>query len=190
MSLDEKTRQDLERFHEEIAASGLTLDGVRALVAGSRRDGTRDLLTGLPNRAAFDERLQREVGRAGRYGAELSLVLLDLDDFAGINERVGHDAADAVLCDFARLLVGLRDGDECFRIGADQFALVLPETDAAGAAVVAERVASAPIAKGRISLSYGIAEFAAGPAEDLLRSAELALIAAKRARKAPRLSVA
>jgi diguanylate cyclase (GGDEF)-like protein len=182
--------EDLQRFHDEILARGLTLDDVRALIATNNRDGTRDLLTGLPNRAAFDERLQREVGRAGRYGTAFSLVLLDLDDFAGINERVGHDAADAVLCDFARMLAGLRDGDECFRIGADRFAVVLPETDAPGAAVVADRVASAPIAKGRISLSYGVAEFAAGPAEDLLRSAELALAGAKRARKAPRLSVA
>ena len=135
--------------------------------------------------------MARAVAGAERYGEPVAVCVLDLDQFRLVNDTHGYEAGDRLLASAAAALQGrLRATDALGRIGADEFAVVLPETDAAGAAVVAERVAADPLAKGRITASYGIAGFAAGPAEDLLRAAELALGAAKRARKAPRLSVA
>ena len=89
----------------------------------------RDSLTGLFNRAVFDQRLHDELARARRYGRTLSLVLLDLDQFKLINDRFGHPAGDEVLQQFANLLrASLRQSDVAFRYGGDEFAALLPET--------------------------------------------------------------
>ncbi len=100
-----------------------------------------DELTGLANRRHFMEALQREIDRAQRYDRPLSLVLLDLDHFKGVNDTHGHAAGDDVLRETAAILRGVcRDVDEAARIGGEELALLLPETNAAGARVMAERV--------------------------------------------------
>src|SRR5205823_14021587 len=94
----------------------------------ARRLADTDALTGLRNRRFFYETLQRECKRARRYGRSLALLVLDLDDFKAINERVGHLAGDDVLAETAARVRGaLRASDVACRVGGDEFAVILPE---------------------------------------------------------------
>lgn len=100
-----------------------------------------DHLTGLGNRRAFRERLETEVERARRYGRDLSLIVIDCDKFKRINDTLGHQAGDRVLERIGEMLLrNRRLEDGAFRIGGDEFALLLPETAAGGATVLAERL--------------------------------------------------
>lgn len=100
-----------------------------------------DHLTGLGNRRAFRESLETEVERARRYGRDLSLIVVDCDHFKRINDTLGHQAGDRVLERIGEMLLrNRRLEDGAFRIGGDEFALVLPETAADGAATLAERL--------------------------------------------------
>jgi diguanylate cyclase (GGDEF)-like protein/PAS domain S-box-containing protein len=167
-----------------------------ALRAANRRlaeQASRDPLTGLYNRGYLHEVLEREMARALRYGDVLSLVMVDLDEFKDVNDEFGHAAGDDVLRDVARMLrPGLRDGDVLARYGGDEFCVLLPNTDAKAALVVADRlrvqVASAPLSvktPKRVMLSAGLATSEDVPAEEgnpmdvLLRLADRALYASK-----------
>ena len=102
---------------------------------------TTDGMTGLKNHRAFQEQLAVEVSRAGRYHMPLSLILLDVDHFKGFNDAFGHPAGDAVLKNVAHILqAGARETDLVARYGGEEFILLLPQTDAAGAALFAERL--------------------------------------------------
>lgn len=150
-----------------------------------------DPLTALANRRHFMETLEREVDRSQRYRRPLSLVLLDLDHFKKVNDTHGHAAGDDVLKAAAGVLHSVcRDVDLASRIGGEELALILPETDAAGARIVAERVRSR-IQAGRhvstageafqVTASIGIATADANTVsgEALLQSADEALYQAK-----------
>jgi diguanylate cyclase (GGDEF)-like protein len=103
-----------------------------------------DELTGLVNRRRFVGALGSEFVRARAFGTPLSIVMADLDHFKLVNDRFGHAAGDEVLQRFAELIrAHLRDVDVPGRLGGEEFAILVPETDASGAAVVAERVRSA-----------------------------------------------
>ncbi len=100
-----------------------------------------DQLTGLANNRHFREWMQRETQRLGRFGGELSLVLLDIDDFKSVNDTYGHLQGDRVLSSLGRILkLESRGVDEPARYGGEEFVLALPETPKAGAIEVAERV--------------------------------------------------
>ncbi len=101
-----------------------------------------DPLTGLGNRRAFTWALEHEWRRARREGSEISLLMLDADNFKGINDTYGHDIGDECLCAIAETIraVGRRSGDLAARYGGEEFALILPATDAEGAAIVAEHL--------------------------------------------------
>jgi diguanylate cyclase (GGDEF)-like protein len=101
-----------------------------------------DALTGAYNRRYFMRHLRDELKRARRFGTELSLLLLDIDFFKTVNDEFGHAVGDGVLRKFVkRVQKGLpRDYDWCARLGGEEFVVVLPQTDLAGAAVVAERL--------------------------------------------------
>ena len=146
------------------------------------RENRRDALTGLPNRRAFEERLPVELARAARSGP-LSLCLLDLDGFKGVNDRLGHPAGDQVLREVGRILDGSRLADDCFRIGGDEFALLMPGTDEADALVAATRIAkeirAAALGQGVISASFGIATRIDHDGEALIAAADSELLAAK-----------
>jgi len=146
------------------------------------RENRRDALTGLPNRRAFEERLPVELARAARSGP-LSLCLLDLDGFKGVNDRLGHPAGDQVLREVGRILDGSRLADDCFRIGGDEFALLMPGTDADEARVAATRIAeeirAAALGQGVISASFGIATRVDHDGEALIAAADSELLAAK-----------
>jgi diguanylate cyclase (GGDEF)-like protein len=101
----------------------------------------RDVLTGAYNRRHLLDVLRREISRAQRVGAPLSVCLFDIDHFKRINDNWGHAAGDAVLRHFATLATsGLRAVDVFGRFGGEEFLLILPDTEARGAAVVAERI--------------------------------------------------
>lgn len=103
-----------------------------------------DALTGLGNRRAFDEALEREVGRSQRAGTPLTVGVADLDGFKHINDAFGHVKGDECLRLAAEALAEeVRRPDTCFRWGGDEFALILPETDRAGAELLAARLSAA-----------------------------------------------
>src|SRR3954451_6976350 len=101
----------------------------------------RDPLTGMLELTPFMNSLGLELGRAGRYGRPVSVVRIDIGNFEAVNIQYGRPAGDRVLAAAARLVAGqTRAQDICCRVAGDQFALLLPETDAAGGAVCAERI--------------------------------------------------
>ncbi len=150
------------------------------------RQASTDHLTGLENRRAFTARLHEEVRRARRHDRPLSVVMFDLDHFKLVNDTHGHEAGDRVLAEFAGRLVGLRRGGEMpARVGGEEFAWILPETDGHGALQAAERVRHA-IAEtpfpgvGHLTTSVGVCELSdARDAQELVRHADLALYRAK-----------
>lgn len=155
-----------------------------------------DPLTALPNRTAFMENLRKELKRADRHGRPLAVAMADVDNFKEHNDRFGHLAGDDLLKSLARLLhIGRRLPDLVARYGGDEFVLLLPETDAAGAMVVAERfcntVAHFPFPQREaagalpplkpIGISVGVAVFPAdgGVPQQLLLCADKRLYEAK-----------
>ena len=107
-----------------------------------RRQSLSDPLTGAHNRRYFDQHLPRDFKRAQRGGGPLSLLMLDIDHFKRINDRVGHAAGDAVLQEVVRRIAVClpRETDWCARVGGEEFVVVLGNTPLAGAAQVAERI--------------------------------------------------
>jgi GGDEF domain-containing protein len=99
-----------------------------SLFAAEVHGGRHDALTGLLNRRAYEERLPVEIARASRYAWPLALCLLDLDGFKAINDTLGHPAGDKALQQVAALLDESRLADDSFRIGGDEFALLMPKT--------------------------------------------------------------
>jgi diguanylate cyclase (GGDEF)-like protein len=142
-----------------------------------------DPLTGLGNHRHFHERLQRELIAADDAGEQLSLCLVDIDDFKRINDRYGHPTGDRVL---SQIAVRLRQGGEAFRLGGDEFAVLLPEHDEASAVDVAtsivERLREMKLEHSeQITVSAGVATLAAQGVgrDELIRFADSALYWAK-----------
>jgi diguanylate cyclase (GGDEF)-like protein len=123
-----------------------------------------DSLTGLHNRRYFYETLAREVDRAQRYQRRLSLVIVDVDGFKEINDRIGHLAGDAVLAEIAdRIRQVVRSADIPCRVGGDEFAVIVPEVEVGQARQLVGRIQRAvsaqPIARaGRVRVSAGVAD--------------------------------
>ncbi len=115
-----------------------------------------DALTGLLNRRALKRDLRREAGRAARHHRRFSLMVLDMDGLKRVNDSQGHAAGDEMLRSLAQAMrTALRIGDTAYRIGGDEFVVLLPETDDTRADIVAERVRAA----GSPSFSYGSVTF-------------------------------
>ncbi len=158
-----------------------------------------DSLTGLANRRQFDQELAREATRAARDGASLSMVMIDADGFKAFNDRYGHPEGDRVLRTIAGCIRGVvqRQTDMAARYGGEEFAVLLPGTDLADAATLAERIRTAVRAldlenaqgpTGRVTVSAGVATIAphrgeppSAAASSLVRRADAALFDAKRA---------
>jgi diguanylate cyclase (GGDEF)-like protein len=157
-----------------------------------------DGLTGLANRRAFDEALDREWKRTLRDGSQISLLLLDIDNFKQFNDRYGHQVGDDCLRAVAAALRGIvRATDIAARYGGEEIAVVLPATDTAGAVDVAEKARSAvealqithecnPAGAGWVTASVGVATALSRHGgtmrmpESLLLAADNALYKAKR----------
>ncbi|HZQ34835.1 MAG TPA: GGDEF domain-containing protein, partial [Dehalococcoidia bacterium] len=154
-----------------------------------------DVLTGMPNRLLFMDRLTQTLARAGRSKKAVAVLFIDLDDFKAVNDRLGHEAGDRLLRIVAeRLQRAMRVGDTAARMGGDEFTVVLGEVaDEAQAQQIAERLRRAvqqPVELGGTLMmpraSVGVACDATGDigAEELLRRADQAMYRAKTLAKA------
>jgi diguanylate cyclase (GGDEF)-like protein len=170
--------------------AGASLDRA-SLFERTEQLATTDGLTGLLNHRTFQERLDAELLEAQRYDRKLSLLLADVDHFKSVNDTYGHPAGDQVLRGVARILAQeARATDLVARHGGEEFAIVMPETDSAGARVIAERIRERVAAEGfdtglgplRVTISLGVATFPvdAGRKGELLEAADGCLYAAKR----------
>ena len=177
-----------------IARTAVTFRIVRTAVELHRAARTDDL-TGVANRRACNETLSRAIVERSE-GTEVSLIVLDLDGFREINDTYGHPHGDEVLRLVAqRLASAVRDGDLLARIGGDEFAVVMVDTDAQGAIEVAERLSAsvrAPLSVGSSQLDMGVSLGIATCPKDavdsaeLLRLADLAMYDAKSTGSGPR----
>jgi diguanylate cyclase len=158
----------------------------------ARRQAMSDPLTSVANRKAFDDRLAKEMAAASESGADLALVLLDIDHFKRFNDSFGHVIGDEALKLVAHALVaGVKGRDMVARYGGEEFAVILPATSLAhalglanglGAAVKGRRMLLKSTGRdlGRITVSLGVARYRPGEsASDLVRRADAALYAAK-----------
>jgi diguanylate cyclase (GGDEF)-like protein/PAS domain S-box-containing protein len=180
-------REILISFSEAIKMSLSNLDLREAL----HYQATRDPLTGLYNRRHFNETLEIEIAKADRLGAPLSVAAFDLDRFKSVNDQYGHEAGDVVLIRFAALLQEKsRKSDAAFRIGGEEFVLLLPGTDVNGAVRCVENIRTS-LERTRIkflgavtiavTVSCGVAQLPehGKDGKSLLRAADDALYKAK-----------
>jgi diguanylate cyclase (GGDEF)-like protein len=159
----ERQHDELERQRDELARVSLT-----------------DPLTDALNRRGFEDRLRRELTDAARSGRPLMLAVLDLDDFKLVNDRTGHGAGDALLCETVeRLTAVLRPLDVVGRLGGDEFAVLFPGTDQANAESLVSRLRYA--LEGRVAASFGYSCFPVDGVdpEELFKHADVRLYAAK-----------
>jgi diguanylate cyclase (GGDEF)-like protein len=196
--LDEKDaqRRATERARVELEAANRALsqkvDEVQSLQEALRQQATRDELTGLFNRRHLNDTLPAMWALARRDGRPLAAAIVDLDHFKRVNDERGHDAGDRLLAAFGRLLAAsLRKSDVACRYGGEEFCVLMPDTDAAGArrkiSALLKRWRAEALVQGAsgdagTSFSAGVADSrgAAVSWQALLKRADDELLAAKR----------
>ena len=183
--------QRIMEMRESLVALTRKLDAANREL---KRISSRDGLTGISNRRAFDELLNQEWHRALRSGKELAMLLCDVDHFKRFNDTYGHQAGDECLRRVATILhqAVARETDVVARYGGEEFAIVLADTGAGGALIVAEKIRHAvhqlaiphsASSTGTVTLSIGIAGCVPTPRETpdtLVQAADRALYSAKR----------
>lgn len=199
----EYCRQDMSRFPVEVRMGLIELAGNEHVLAFSRDITERklaerrldhlahhDMLTGLPNRLLFNDRLSQTLVKAQRSGSRVAICFLDLNHFKVVNDTLGHAVGDEVLKRSAqRLRESVRLGDTVARLGGDEFIILLEDVNGADdASLVAAKILSRfanPIVLGetriRVGTSIGISVFPddAGDADTLMRHADAAMYVAK-----------
>ncbi|ABI56718.1 diguanylate cyclase with PAS/PAC sensor [Alkalilimnicola ehrlichii MLHE-1] len=169
-----------------VMVSAIDLSVRKALEAQLHHQANHDPLTGLVNRYHFEELLAREIERGQRYGGGFALIMLDIDHFKAVNDTYGHLEGDKVLRRFAEELTGkIRAADTLARWGGEEFMLLLPGTDIAGARALAEAIRVAvngcrmPV-PGQVTVSLGVTGYRNGESVwGLLKRVDEALYAAK-----------
>lgn len=175
----------------ELIARANSLLTLRARTVELYRLATVDSLTGVFIRRHFMDLAEKEINRARRYDGPMAMIMLDADHFKSINDTHGHAAGDTVLRAIAETCYrDLRDVDFVGRLGGEEFAICLPETDQAAACEVAERIREdienlvIPIDDGktiRLSISVGVSELMSKDClDDVMRRADAALYEAKK----------
>ncbi len=184
-----------QHTHERIVRLNAELEKRVALRTQQLRElASHEPLTGLYNRRYFNETLEHRFSEALRYETDLSCIMLDLDSFKAVNDSYGHHVGDEVLQLTAATITGqLRTADVAARFGGDEFVVLLPQTDADRARVLADRIAEKFAQDGaehlpqvRITISMGIASLPSldiRDAESLIRTADRAMYEAKAAGK-------
>ena len=179
-------------FERQVLATELAAacDAARSAAESFYDQASTDELTGVATRRRFLERLREEVAAARVRGADLALVVLDVDHFKAINDTHGHPAGDQVLRTIADTCrAATRSRDLVGRLGGEEFALLMPGATAAGAAAVCERlrrevaasrIKAGPVANLRATVSLGLASLRGQDDDRLLADADRALYEAKR----------
>lgn len=183
--------EEIARKHSQIVTLNDELEErVMERTAQLRELAAREPLTGLYNRRHFSETLARRFSEARRYGTELSLLMMDMDDFKAVNDSHGHQVGDELLM-LAALTISsqLRAADVAARYGGDEFIILMPHSDASQAQALARRITECFHAECaakhpgiKISLSVGIAGITgcnAATDDEFIRSADRALYEAK-----------
>jgi diguanylate cyclase (GGDEF)-like protein len=163
----------------------ITYTNVTDLVARAdefQRLARTDALTGLRNRREFERLADLEWARFQRYLGPLSLLLIDVDQFKDINDRLGHDEGDSTLKQVAAICqADRRAADIVARLGGDEFAILLPETDLQAAELVAERIRGQMAGLATVSIGVAAATLSMSGIGALVRAADKALYEAKAA---------
>lgn len=182
-SVDEATR--------DLVSTKRTLERMRGELKEARKALNEDALTGAQNRRAMDAVLNKEVARAMRYQRPLAVIMIDIDHFKRVNDTYGHDAGDKLLLHFTMLARSiLREADVFIRYGGEEFLVLLPDSEIAGAVHVADRLRElmheTPLQtdQGRIEASFsaGVAQYKEGEnGHSLVLRADKAMYDAKQA---------
>ncbi len=170
------------------------LDSLQDYYEKPRELSDKDFLTKLYNRKKFEEFLEYEIGRADRHGYKFCVVMVDLDNFKFINDTYGHPTGDLVLKEVSMIFDdSLRNSDIVARIGGDEFAIILVETNEKGGIEIISKLRdmlsntdiAIPTGKVRVTASFGIIEFPrqANELKELMTGADIAMYKAKKAGK-------
>lgn len=193
---EEQTRQsqiqaEVQKLRQRVNDMEQETEGLQARVQSAREQALTDALTGIPNRQAYDERIEQELARWKRFQTPLALLVWDVDYFKKINDTYGHKAGDKVLQAIARVLGGhIRETDFLARYGGEEFAMLMPGATAAVALKAAEKLRHEVETCGfhyhgtdvTITISCGLSECRSGDTtETVFERADRALYAAKQA---------
>ena len=185
-----RNHAELEQQHRQLREQNEQLQQANEVL---EQLSITDGLTKLHNHRYFQETLTREIKRVSRTGDSLALLLIDIDDFKALNDRLGHAAGDAVLVRIARILnESVRESDVLARYGGEEFVVLAPGTDLEGVAYLAEKVRTAVAEASfghdtsgkplRVTVSIGVAQYA-GDRREFFDTADRALYRAKAAGK-------
>jgi diguanylate cyclase (GGDEF)-like protein len=185
-----RNRAEIEQQHRQLREQNEQLQQANEVL---EQLSITDGLTKLHNHRYFQETLTREIKRVSRTGETLALLLIDIDDFKALNDRLGHAAGDAVLVRIARILnESVRESDVLARYGGEEFVVLAPGTDLEGVAYLAEKVRTSVAESSfgldpsgeamRVTVSIGVAEYA-GDRRAFFDVADRALYRAKAAGK-------
>jgi diguanylate cyclase (GGDEF)-like protein len=185
-----RNRAEIEQQHRQLREQNEQLQQANEVL---EQLSITDGLTKLHNHRYFQETLTREIKRVSRTGEALAMLLIDIDDFKALNDRLGHAAGDAVLVRIARILnESVRESDVLARYGGEEFVVLAPGTDLEGVAYLAEKVRTSVAESSfgvdpsgepmRVTVSIGIAEYA-GDRRGFFDTADRALYRAKAAGK-------
>jgi diguanylate cyclase len=193
---EEQTHQaqmqaEVQKLRERVQDMEQETEGLQARVQSAHEQALTDALTGIPNRQAYDERIEQEFARWKRFETPLALLVWDVDYFKKINDTYGHMAGDKVLQAIARVLGGhIRETDFLARYGGEEFAMMMPGATAAVALKAADKLRREVETCGfhyhgtdvTITISCGISQFRTGDTtETVFERADRALYAAKQA---------
>lgn len=186
----ENPASDYDRLLSEYRMLQEMFEKQKKMIGALEVDAMSDPLTGLANRRTFERELERSLSTARRYNRTHAVLLVDVNDFKSINDRLGHVAGDTVLCHIARLIrQNIRPTDIAARLGGDEFCIILNELRAienaeTRASSIAETISHTPCIGEKntvhVSVSIGCAVFGADDeADDIMERADKSMYAGK-----------